>query len=153
MLPSSLHMFTLSALLSLVLPRHRGPLRFQGALRWPKPNFTSGSLEQATREEVRTLIIHCDTPALLGYPGRPRDSLSPTPSFPHEALCPGLKVLARGTSSVKGSGRRLSCEQMQGTQGEQSVSGSNGNKRFSYKMIPVLCKSQGKILAPLGPDK
>lgn len=27
---------------------------------------------------------HCDTPALQGYPGRPRDSLSlsPTPSFP-----------------------------------------------------------------------
>lgn len=71
-----MRMRTLSAVFSLVLPRHRGPFRFLGALRWPKPNFTSGSLDQATLEEVRTLIIHCDTPALQGYPGRPRDSLS-----------------------------------------------------------------------------
>lgn len=76
----------LSALFYLVLPRHRGPFRFLGALRWPKPNFTSGSLDQAT-QEVRTLIIHCDTLALQGYPGRPCDSLShsfslpPTPAF------------------------------------------------------------------------
>ena len=169
-LPSSLSALMLSALFYLALPRHRGPFRFLGALQWPKLDFMSGSLDQATRE-VRTLIIHCDTPALQGYPGRPRDSLSLSVSlslclslslslsvslslclslslshsfFPR-GLCLGLKVLARGTpSSVKGSGRRLPCEQMQGIRAEQSVSELNGNKCFSYKMTPVLCKFQEK---------
>ena len=146
-LPSSLSALMLSALFYLALPRHRGPFRFLGALQWPKLDFMSGSLDQATRE-VRTLIIHCDTPALQGYPGRPRDSLSLSVSlslclslslslsvslslclslslshsfFPR-GLCLGLKVLARGTpSSVKGSGRRLPCEQMQGIRAEQSA--------------------------------
>lgn len=48
-LPPSLHTLMLSALFYPVLPRHRGPFRFLGALQWPKPNFTSGSLDQATR--------------------------------------------------------------------------------------------------------
>lgn len=81
-------------------------------------------------------------------------TLSPTPSpYPPPPPLPRSEGLGQRNIISQGSGLRLSCEQKQETRAEQSVSELNGNKCFSYKMTPVLCKFQEKILAPLGPAK